>query len=729
MPARLAERIAKHPRRFLLAAAFFTLVAAAIGGPVSGLLTSGDDFTAADSDSSRAVRQIEQATGLDAAPAVILLLTTEEPVRSPAGMAEVGAVAEELGGIGGVEAVASVAGGRGGEPATGSDAIATGGDAGESDAAARLISDDGHGTYLAATLSAEAEADQVMAALEERFGEREDILLGGALVANQQMSEQISKDLGRAEMIVFPLLILLSLLFFRGARAAVMPLVVGIVTVLGTFLVLRLVNEFKELSIFCLNLVIGLGLGLAIDYTLFLLTRYREELEREGPGVAAVRNTMATAGRTVIFSAATVAIALATLIVFPLNFLQSMAIGGAAVAVVAALAACIISPAFFALWNVRLKARERGGAHDRWYRVATRVMRRPGLIATVTAALMLLLALPSLRAIWTPADISTVPESLSARTVGDRLERDFPRDESTPLLVTVEAGADEGGEVRALAQRIGELEGIAGVIPPRRLDDATWQIDAIAQGVGADPEARAAVERIRVLPVEMPVLVGGAAAAFIDQQEAIGARLPLAIALLACFTFAVLWLMTGSVVLPLKALLMNALTVGATLGILALVFQDGRLEGLLGYTSNGGIEPTDFLVTATIVFALSTDYGVFLLGRIKEAHEAGLDDREAVAVGLARTGSVVTAAAILLAVAIGAFVTSEVIFIKQIGLGAALGVLIDALVVRALLVPSLMALLGPWNWWSPAPLRRLHDRVGLEEAHTPPHNRSQISEA
>jgi RND superfamily putative drug exporter len=213
----------------------------------------------------------------------------------------------------------------------------------------------------------------------------------------------------------------------------------------------------------------------------------------------------------------------------------------------------------------------------------------------------------------------------------------------------------------------------------------------------------------------LPVLVGGEAASFIDQQQAIGSRMPLAIGLLAGLTFMVLWLMTGSVVLPLKALVMNALTVGSTLGLLTLIFQDGRLEGLLGYSSDGGIEPTDFLVTATLVFALSTDYGVFLLGRIKEAHDAGMPDREAVATGLARTGAVVTAAAVLLAVAIGAFVTSEVLFIKQIGVGAALGVLIDALVVRALLVPSLMALLGPWNWWSPKSLRRLHDRIGLSE--------------
>jgi len=212
-----------------------------------------------------------------------------------------------------------------------------------------------------------------------------------------------------------------------------------------------------------------------------------------------------------------------------------------------------------------------------------------------------------------------------------------------------------------------------------------------------------------------PILVGGVAAEFVDQQDAIGSNLPLAIVLLVGLTFVVLFLMTGSLILPLKAILMNALTVGSSLGVLTLIFQEGRLESLLGYTGNGGVEPTDFLVAAALVFALSTDYGVFLLGRIKEARASGQSDREAVAIGVERTGAVVTAAAILLAVAIGAFITSSISFIQQIGVATATGVLIDAFVVRALLVPALMALLGKWNWWSPRPLARLHERIGLGE--------------
>jgi len=691
----LANRSSAHPKRILLGTALVVVIAALLGGPVFGLLQTDGGFTDSNSDSARAEVKVEQATGQTANPEVVVLLDPGSQVDTPAARAEIADVANELGSVPGVASVASAADGG--------------------PAAARFISDDGNTTYVAATLSANADTDTVTAALDERFGSREDIALGGSLLAEEQQGEQISADLGRAETFAFPILILLSLLFFRGFRGALIPLVVGITTILVTFLVLRGINAVNGLSIFALNLVIGLGLGLAIDYTLFLLTRYREELERSGPGVQAVRDTMATAGRTVAYSAATVALALITLTVFPLNFLQSMGIGGAAVAVVAALASLTIAPAFFALWNVKLKARERKGAQDRWYRVANGVMKRPGVIAAVTAVVMVALTIPSLRAIWTPVDVSSVPEGLSSRTVGDALASDFPGQDSSPVVLVAEGAPGDGQQVRQLASQVDGTAGIESVQSPEYLGSSTWRIEAVAEGTAAGEAARNAVETIRAEPAPLPVLVGGEAAEFIDQQQGIGGRLPLAIILLAGLTFVVLWLMTGSVVLPLKALVMNALTVGSTLGLLTLVFQDGRLEGLLGYTSEGGIEPTNFLITATLVFALSTDYGVFLLGRIKEAYDSGMDNREAVATGLGRTGAVVTAAAILLAVAIGAFVTSEVSFIKQIGVGVALGVLIDAFVVRALLVPSLMALLGPWNWWSPKPLRRLHARIGIRE--------------
>ncbi|MFM9128010.1 MAG: MMPL family transporter, partial [Solirubrobacterales bacterium] len=544
----LANRSSAHPKRILLGTALVVVVAAMFGGPVFGLLQTDGGFTDSNSDSARAEVKVEQATGQTASPEVVLLLDPGAQVDTSAGRAAVAEVADELGSVPGVASVASAADGGPGS--------------------ARLISDDGDTTYLAATLSANADTDAVTTALDERFGNRDDVALGGSLLAEEQQGEQISADLGRAETFAFPILILLSLLFFRGFRGALIPLVVGITTILMTFLVLRGINAVNGLSIFALNLVIGLGLGLAIDYTLFLLTRYREELERSGPGVQAVRDTMATAGRTVAYSAATVALALITLTVFPLNFLQSMGIGGAAVAVVAALASLIIAPAFFALWNVKLKARERKGAQDRWYRLANGVMRRPGVIAAVTAVVMIALTIPSLRAIWTPVDVSSVPEGLSSRTVGDALASDFPGQDSSPVVLVAEGGPGEGQQARQLASQVDRTAGIESVQAPEYLGSSTWRIEAVAQGTAAGEAARTAVETIRAEPGPLPVLVGGEAAEFIDQQEGIGGRLPLAIILLAGLTFVVLWLMTGSVVLPLKALVMNALTVGATLGLL-----------------------------------------------------------------------------------------------------------------------------------------------------------------
>lgn len=644
-----------HPKRTLISVVLFVLLAGVVGGPLAGKLESDGGFTANDSGSARAEARIEAATGAQAGPGIVAL------VRDGADAGQVRAQIQAHPGI------ASVT-----PPQDGT---------------------------LAATISAAADEEEVVRQLEERLGD--DALLGGRAVAFTQIGDAVSEDLSRAELLAFPILLLLSLLFFRG-RAAVLPLAVGMTTVLGTFLVLTAVNAAYSLSIFALNLVIGLGLGLAIDYTLFLVTRFREELAKNNPD--AVRTTVSTAGRTVMFSAVTVAVALATLTVFPLGFLKSMGIAGAAVALVAGLASLVIAPAAFAIWGDKLAVKPRRVNRGGWYRLAHGVMRRPLPVALVTGALMLLVALPALRANWAPIDSTVIPKGQSARTVADTLgEQD-----NSPIFVVVDDPAD--------AERFDAIPGVREVSEPRPLDATGYQVDIVAAG---EPEGPVARDVVRALRNQGHELVGGPAASFIDQQDAISSSLPLGIALLAALTFLVLWLMTGSVVLPAKSILMNALTVGSALGVLTLVFQDGRFESLLGYTANGGVEPTDFLVAAALVFALSTDYGVFLLGRIKEARAGTESEREAVAVGVERTGAVVTAAAILLAVAIGAFITSSISFIQQIGVATATGVLIDAFVVRALLVPSLMALLGRWNWWSPRPLARLHDRIGLREGAVP----------
>ncbi|UUP15426.1 MMPL family transporter [Aeromicrobium wangtongii] len=680
-PGAVLHHIVDHPRRALVVLFVFVVAAAAIGGPVAGALSSSGGFAPTDADSVRATQRLESATGRAPAPGLAVLVDG----------ADEGQVEDVSSRLADLDGVAEVTPGG----------------------AAR----DGSSRLVLGTLAAGAADEDVAREVLDEFADDEGVTVGGRAVANLQITESVGKDLGRAELLAMPLLVVLSLILF-GGRAALIPVVVGTTTVLGTFLALAGVNQLYGLSVFALNLVIGLGLGLAIDYTLFLLARYREELALQGPTVGAILVTMRVAGRTVAFSAATVATALATLTVFPMNFLKSMGIAGAIVALVAATASLLVTPVFFSLMGAHLARRSRGAAaaEGRWYRFSHAVMRRPGRIAAATAVVMLVLAAPSLRAEWTPIDETVVPTDQSARVVSERLGAEYADTGTTPITVAIRA--DGQPQVAQYASAAAAVRGVQGVGEPLLLGDGTWQVDLPVEGRPAGPDAQRAVADLRALQVDgVDALVTGPAAAFVDQQSAIGDTLPLAGGLMVLLTLIVLWLMTGSVVLPVKAVIMNTLTVGVALGALTFVYQDGRLTGLLNYTPNGGVEPTDFLVAAALVFALSTDYGVFLLGRIKEERETGLSETEAVATGLARTGAVVTAAALLLAVAIGAFSTSSISFIQQIGVATAVGVLVDAFIVRSLLVPSLMGLLGAWNWWSPAWLRRIHDRItGRQDA-------------
>lgn len=704
----LAFRIAARPRRALLAVLFFVLLAGAFGGPVAGALDSTGGFATTDSDSAVAIEQIEKATGRAPSPGVVLLVDLPQGLEAAAG--RVDEVAGQLATVPGIVDVIAPTDPRAG-PA--------------------LVSTDGYQGLVVATLDADADEAAVAEGVLETFDAADDVAAGGQAITGFQIGETLGQDLARGEALALPILVLLSVIFF-GGRAAVMPLIVGVTTVLGTFLALAGINQLYGLSVFALNLVIGLGLGLAIDYTLFLLTRYREELARQGPTTGAIITTMATAGRTVAYSALTVAVALITLTVFPLGFLKSMGIAGAVVALIAAAAALVISPAVFGIWGAKLTRRSRrSGGHveeegrveedGRWYRFSHAVMRRPGAVAAATAVVMIALAAPAVRADWTPIDSSVIPLDQSSRTVADTIAEEFAGTGSTPLTIAVRS--TDAAAVESYAAQVNALDGVLAPAAPVALDRQTWQLDVGVSGAPEGEVAQQLVADVRALdaPVDASVEahVAGPAANFMDQQQDIGSRLPLALVLLLTLTLLVLWLMTGSVVLPVKAVVMNALTVGSALGVLTFIYHDGRLTGLLGYTSNGGIEPTNFLVVTALVFALSTDYGVFLLGRIKESREAGESERESVAIGLQRTGGVVTAAAILLAVAIGAFSTSSISFIQQVGVATAFGVLVDAFIVRSLLVPALMGLLGKWNWWAPTPLRRLHDRIEFRESEVP----------
>lgn len=706
---RLADFAYRRKWLVLAAAVAFTGVAGAFGGPVATLLTSGGSpIEDPDSESIVAREELEIASGVGAEVAVIALVRADQPVRSAAVRSRVGEIAAKL------ELDPAVA------------SVLTFYDADD----AAFVSRDGDATYVAAFIKrlSSSQEEEAATRLKDEFAGETDVLLGGPVITSAQLNKQVEKDLARAELIAFPLLFVLSLFVFRGVVAAFLPLIVGAVAILGTFLGLRVVNEFTPLSIFALNLVTAVGLGLAIDYSLFVVSRYREELARGGSGGDALRRTLSTAGRTVMFSALTVAAALASLLVFPQPFLYSMAVGGILIALISGAAALIVLPAILVALGPRVnalaparwqRAAERSTSAEQagfWYRLSRTVMRRPGLVAAVTAAALVALGIPFLGIEFNGVDARVLPTSASAYQVQRALDEDFPANRANPIFVAAEAPRSAAAEVEAYAASLGDLEGAAAVREPRLVGDALWRIDVIPRENALADSTQQLVGDVRAAAATFPLGVGGQAANFVDEKASIADHLPYGIGILVLTTLVLLFAMTGSVVLPVKGLLMNALTLSATFGVLVLVFQDGRFEGLLDYESPGAIDLTQPLLIGATAFALSTDYSVFLLTRIKEALDSGASNSEAVAFGLERTGRIVTAAALLLSVAIGAFSTSEVVFIKEIGVGILVAVLLDATLVRALLVPSLMELLGHRNWWAPASLKRLHARLGLTES-------------
>jgi RND superfamily putative drug exporter len=603
-----------------------------------------------------------------------------------------------------------------------------------------FVSRDGTQTYLSVALKPtdDKALQDAASSIADQLSGDPGVQVGGYARATEQVNKQVESDLRRAEMLAFPLLFALSLLFFRSLVAALLPLLIGGLAIVGTFFTLRVASELGSISIFALNLTTGLGLGLAIDYSLFIVSRYREELARRGvdldrPGSRterweALRATMSTAGRTVLFSSLTVAVALASLVIFPQRFLYSMGIGGSLVALIAAGVALVVLPAVLSMLGPRVNAlaprflqrrAERDAARMEagfWYRLSRFVMRRPVPVATISAAALIALGIPFFSIKFTWVDARVLPSGASARQVDEAMRSDFPPFRDSPIRLAIDGGGRAA--TRAVLARVERDPEIAAVGRPQGLAGGLTAVDAIATVPPLSEGAKSTVKRIRDLPSPpgTTVLVTGASAHFLDFQQSLRAHLPAALVIVVGATLVILFLMTGSVVLPVKSLIMNVLNLSAVFGILVLLFQHGNLEGLLDYTGQGAIEQTMPILMFAVAFGLSTDYAVFLLSRIKEARDNGASDSESVAIGLERTGRIVTAAALLFSIAIGAFATSEIIFLKENGIGTALAVLIDASIIRALLVPSLMALLGKWNWWAPRPLRRLHRRIGLSEA-------------
>jgi uncharacterized membrane protein YdfJ with MMPL/SSD domain len=708
MMTRLAGVSSRRPWWVVAITAVFFAVALTVAGGLTASLSPGG-FEDPDAEFVAARDQLQQAGGESPAPGLIVLVEPGGPVVAPEGRATIERIAGIVGADPQVSRVLTAFNG-GGEG---------------------LVSTDGSATYMAAYFTPIGEdevagvAERVTAALDGEAG----VQLGGTSAVAYQINDIIKADLLRAELIAFPIIFLLSLWVFRGVVAALLPSMMGALVIFGGFLGLGALNTMTSISVYALNLVIGLGLGLAIDYSLLVVSRYREEIAALGPGFPALIRTLKTAGRSVVFSAITVAAALAGLMIFPQPFLFSMGLGGITVALAAAVAAVVVLPAVLALLGSRVNAlaprrwraqtevanlrQERGF----WVVLSRAVMRRPGMVAALTTVGLLIVALPALGINFTTVDAKSLPASVDARVVSDRLATDFNSDLSDPIFVALDGptGPEAAARVQEYADRLAALPGVQAVPPPTPVGDGAWRVDLYTAADPLSDEAQALVERVRAVPAPFPALTSGLTASFVDQKASIAAHLPWAVLIIALATIIALFIMTGSVILPLKAVVMNLLTLAATLGLLVWIFQDGRFEGLLGYQSVGALDLTSPILLGAMAFGLATDYTVFLLARIKEAHDAGEPTPEAVAHGLQRTGRIVTAAALLFAVAIGAFVSSDILLIKQLGFGTAAAVLIDATIIRALLVPSLMALFGRWNWWAPGPLRRLHRRIGLSE--------------
>jgi RND superfamily putative drug exporter len=588
------------------------------------------------------------------------------------------------------------------------------------------------------------------------------VRVGGSAAVHDQLQTFIKQDLARAEVIALPVTLVLLVMVFGSAVAALLPLGVGIVAIIGTNAVLRAITSFANVSIFAQNLTTALGLGLAIDYALFIVRRFREETAAGADPARAVATTLRTAGRTVLFSALTVAASLSAMFLFPQYFLRSFAYAGIAVVLLAAGSALAILPACLVLLGPRVNAldlrrplsrlldrlrpaRATGAAGDagpgtepgaRYARIARLVMRRAPVFAVVTVAGLVLLGTPFLRVQFGSADDRQLPASAESHVVQQDLRRDFPGNPDSQLTVLAEgrSGVRPGtAQLAAYSARISRLAGVVSVDGPAGRFAHGTRVAAPGpaeaaqaahgaafltvqpRGAAVDPATQRLVGEVRAVPAPFRTSTTGTAAVLVDTKAVIGDRLPWAAALIAAVTLLLVFLLTGSVLIPVQAIVLNALSLTAMFGAVVWVFQDGHLSGPLGFTATGTIETTLPVLMFCVAFGLSMDYGVFLLSRIKEEFDRTGDHREAVVFGVRRTGGLITAAAVILAVVMVAIGTSRIANTKMLGLGIALAVLMDAMVIRTLLVPAVMRLTGRATWWAPRPLRALHARFGLSE--------------
>jgi RND superfamily putative drug exporter len=702
-----------RPWATLLGALLFVALTVVAGSGVGERLSSGG-FEAPHSESSYATDALTRDFPASQPNLVLLVDTRGADPDSPAVAAEGRRLAQRLAADPDVTGVTSYWDGRA--------SVLRAEDGGSAMITARLRGDDD---------AIAKEVKRIAPAFRGAHGPVR-VSVGGSAEMLHEMQTTIQQDLVRAEAIALPITLVLLVMVFGSAVAALLPLVIGVVAILGTSAVLRGITEFTDVSVFAENLTTALGLGLAVDYALFIVRRFREELAAGAAPRPAVAATLRTAGRTVLFSALTVAAALSAMLVFPQYFLRSFAYAGVAVVLLAAAAALVVLPAVLVLLGERVNAldlrrlrrrRADAGAAQaepgaRYAALARLVMRRAPLFAVGAVAALLVLGAPFLGVRFGSADDRQLPSGAEAHVVQEHLRTDYA---GSPVGAVTVLAEDAGpAELADYRRQVAALHGVVRVEGPVAGAEAgTSYLTVVPEGAAVDAGSQRLVGDIRSVPADFRASVTGPSAVLVDSKHAIAQRLPWAAGIVGLVTLVLVFLLTGSVVVPVQAVVLNGLSLTAMFGAVVWVFQDGHLSGLLGFTSTGSIETTLPVLMFCVAFGLSMDYGVFLLSRIKEEYDRTGDHRASIEFGLRRTGGLITAAAVILAVVMVGIGMSRVTNTKMLGLGIALAVLMDAMVIRTLLVPAAMRLSGRATWWAPGVLRRFHERFGLSEGAGP----------
>jgi len=682
-------------RKAVLAGFIVATIAAGVIGSLVFARLEGGGYSDPNSDSSKAATYLTDTFKVKD-PAIIFIIDAGKSVADPTVAAEVAPIEAELRNRPGVASTLSYWSASG---------------------AKQLASEDGNSAYLFiyGTEADLTSLDKLAAELQKKYdGEVGNlrIYVGGFSTFNNAINKRISSDLKFAEAISIPLTFLFLLFVFGGLIASAMPVVVAISAILGAFVILYLISLATGVSIFALNLITGLGMGLGIDYSLLIVNRFREELHSGKSVEESVVQTVKTAGRTVFFSGITVMISLASLMFFPQMFLKSFGYGGVAVVAVAILGALVPLPAILAILGSRIdkfvvrKSAITPKEDGRWAHTARFVMKRPVAVVFLSLLILGTLASPIKDIVFSQVDTRVLPASDKAAIAAQVGLDKFPGEQANPIEIVIPNGTSKLVAINSFVSELANVPGVINIGAPETVG-TDIRIAAIHSMGARSPAAEKMITEIRALNVPEGTLVGGVAADYADSQIGIAKNLPLALGWIAIGTLILLFMFTGSIILPIKAVILNLLSLSATLGAMTWIFIGDNFTWLVGsFTNTGSIDTSIVILIAVVAFGLSMDYEVFLLSRIKEEHDAGHSNVESVALGLQKSARIITAAAVILSTVFAIFMTSGVTSIKAMGFGVAFAILLDATLVRALLVPALMRLFGESNWWAPKALKR-----------------------